>query len=356
MKNVTMKSISVALGVSKCTVSRALNDKPGVSETIREKIKQAASEMGYVIRNETSARNGSKNLRIALIISEQAFDDHIFFSQVWKGIEEATAEAKCELKVVRVLLEDEEDEIIPQEILHGLVNGALIIGMFKKQYLNKLKSTGMPCVLIDTNVYSVEFDMVTSTSFDSTYCLTTMLIEAGHARIGFIGNNNYESGHFSYSINQRRAGYLSAMEQAGINPNPELFIKPSTTVKQNYSNILRESIEEKISALEELPTAWVCSSDYIAIILNSVLNKHQLFAPRDFSIVGYDNISLVTEIFPTLTTANVPKVEMGKTGFELLMFRLQNPDEVYCHIQLKAEIVKRSSVAAPSQNRRSLSL
>jgi DNA-binding LacI/PurR family transcriptional regulator len=60
--------------------------------------------------------------------------------------------------------------------------------------------------------------------------------------------------------------------------------------------------------------------------------------------------------FPTLITANVPKIEMGKVGFELLLYRMNNPNAIYRHIQLNAEIFVRSSVADPSQYKLSLNL
>jgi DNA-binding LacI/PurR family transcriptional regulator len=71
----------------------------------------------------------------------------------------------------------------------------------------------------------------------------------------------------------------------GTNTDNRGIVLKTTRIRIEQG-MLRDSIEENIAVLKELPTAWVCSSDYVAIILNSILNKHGLFSPKDFSIVG----------------------------------------------------------------------
>ncbi len=333
MSSVSIKDIARVAKVSHSTVSRALRDSPLVNRETAERIRQIAEEMGY--RPSAVARSlvTRKTKTIGVVVTTIADP---FIAEVVSGIEEvandhgysvflanSNADPDREIKVVHSFHERRVDGIL---VTASRV-GALYIG-----HLSEMK---VPIVLINNQhpgefVHSVMIDNVTASRM-----ATEHLIQLGHRRIAYIGDQ------FGYqSDTERFAGYRQALERAGLTFQPELIVhgdgKPEGGMRA-MEHLLR---------LSPLPTAVFCYNDMTALGALRVARMRGLRVPADISLVGFDDLFIASYTEPPLTTIRQPKRQMGQRAMELLLQLLRGEDSQQT-IWMQGELIVRNSTAPP---------
>jgi len=261
-----------------------------------------------------------------------------FIAEVVSGIEEvandhgysvflanSNADPDREIKVVHSFHERRVDGIL---VTASRV-GALYIG-----HLSEMK---VPIVLINNQhpgefVHSVMIDNVTASRV-----ATEHLIQLGHRRIAYIGDQ------FGYqSDTERFAGYRQALERAGLTFQPELVVhgdgKPEGGMRA-MEHLLR---------LSPLPTAAFCYNDMTALGALRVARLRGLRVPEDISLVGFDDLFIASYTEPPLTTIRQPKRQMGQRAMELLLQLLRGEDSQQT-IWMQGELIVRHSTAPPRQ-------
>lgn len=186
-KRVTMKDVAAELDVSIVTVSKALAGKDGVSEALREKIIEAAKEMGYVFKGDKK-KGEADSLNIAIIIAERFITDNSFYLKIYqKMIRELSAKGYIGiLEIVR--LEDEEAGILPNVVRMEFIEQVIVIGEMKTCFLEKLVQTKLGIVFFDFENEEFDVDCVIGDSINGGYLLTRYLVQNGYKKIGFVGN------------------------------------------------------------------------------------------------------------------------------------------------------------------------
>lgn len=210
-KTVKMQDIAEKLGVSTMTVSKALAGKPGVSQSVREKIKNLADEMGYISPRSERAECG-KSYNIGVILAEYYTEKYAgFYWKLYHAVSNSAVKKKCFVMLEIISGEDEENLIPPQLIQEKKIDGLLILGCMGNGYLNMLtRENNIPTVYVDFYDNCVYEDSVISNNFYGTYQLTNYLFEKGHRRIGFVGTL-----FASKSITDKYLGYEKAVIERG---------------------------------------------------------------------------------------------------------------------------------------------
>lgn len=291
-KAVKLEDIAKHVGVSNVTVSKALADKSGVSEEVRQKIKEVARQMGYIpiSAQKTKVNKGTGN--IGVLVPCRFIDNNTsFYWAIYQNVV-TKLQAKGYYAILEILdIEDEEACRLPKVLQDEKVDGLIMIGQVNTKYSGFVwKSNLVPMMFLDFYDTHMEYDTIISDGFYGMYVMTDYLIKMGHRKIGFIGTALSTS-----SITDRLFGYQKALLENGIAFQPEWVI-PDRDIDGSGVDI---------TLPEEIPTAFACNSDYTASCLISKLAERGLSVPEDVSVVGFDNY-----LYPNLSNVQITTYEV----------------------------------------------
>lgn len=315
VKTVRLADIAEKVGVSVVTVSKALSGQKGVSEEMRTKIKAIAEEMGYTPVHAIQGEK-SKSYTIGVITFERYFAQ--FASFYWKMYQELTTQAvkqNCFTMLEVIANFDENGLVLPKLLGEGRVDGIIIIGKPKKEYLKRLYlNKKIPMVFLDFYDDEIIVDSVISASFYGMYRMTEYLIKNGHTDIAFVGTLMYTE-----SITDRYFGYCKALMEHGFEQRPEWVIKD-----RGYADGIT-GMSYKLSFPEEhMPTAFVCNNDVTAYALIKQLEEKGYRVPEDISVVGYDDYLYAEFGDSQITTYSVDMGAMTRVVLTYLVKRIEH--------------------------------
>ena len=211
-KSVTMSDIAKAMDISTVTVSKALGDKDGVSDELREKIKQKANEMGYRFSYTSKSSKEGFTFNISIVVAKHFINDaSAFYWVMYRHIVELLQKQNY-YGILDVISEsDQANRSMPNSVSDKKVDGVIVLGQFDDEYVSELLDLDIPVVFLDFYSSDNRTDTILSDSFFGSYMLTNYLINAGHRNIGFLGTITSTS-----SIQDRYLGYYKALLEKGI--------------------------------------------------------------------------------------------------------------------------------------------
>ena len=330
-KTVTMSDIAAELGCSTVTVSKALGDKDGVSDELRQRIKQKANEMGY--RVSYLAKNTGEPLtyNIGVLVAKRFISDaSAFYWVVYRNIVELL-QKQSYYGILEVIAEkDERSGQMPNSVTDRKVDGIIILGQFSDEYVEKILESHIPVVFLDFYSSRSDVETVLSDNFFGSYTITNHLIENGHKRIGFVGNITATS-----SIQDRFLGYYKSLLEHGLPLRDDWIINDRDEDGLSYKTIRLP---------DEMPTAFVCNCDRIAYQLIKQLKVMGYHVPEDISIVGYDNHIYSTISNPRITTMDVNSYRMTTEAVEIMVKKIRDNSYHCGRILVTGKLLERDSV------------
>jgi LacI family transcriptional regulator len=329
-KNITMNDIAKRLNVSVVSVSKALNNKEGVSEELKSKIIALADEMGYRYNMVAKGMKEGYSYNIGVLIAERFTGEHqSFYLNFFQYISKAL-EAYQYYGILQIISEnDENEEILPKVYYDNKIDGFIVLGQIHKGYCEKIKSLGIPLIFLDFYDDSSDVDYVIMDNFYGAYEITNYLIRCGHKEIAFVGNVYATS-----SIQDRFLGYYKSLLENGIKLNTEYIIND----RDEQGKFIPLEVPKK------LPTAFVCNCDRIAYILINTLKEKGYNVPDDCSVVGFDNDIYALLSQPKITTMQVDIDNMAKTVAKIIVKKIKNTDKRYGRVLVVGKIIYRDSV------------
>ena len=285
VKAVKLADIAEKLNVSVVTVSKALSGQKGVSEELREKIKDLADEMGYVPIH-SNQKNKNESYTIGVISLESYFAK--FASFYWKMYQELATRAvkKNCFTMLEVINTHAEQTLEPPKLLEEeRVDGVIIIGRPRQEYLKMLYR----------------------------YKKFPMVFGLGHTRIAYVGTLMYTE-----SITDRYFGYCKALMEHHVPVREDWIVKD----RDEENGII--GLEHKFVLPKEMPTAFVCNNDVSAYALIKALEENGYRVPEDVSVVGYDDYLYPEFGDSRITTYAVDMGEMSKIALQCLIRKIEN--------------------------------
>lgn len=322
MKKVTIQDVARELNLSRNTVAKALNNSDTVSYETRYVVIEKAYEMGYsklspVVLNEFKLRNKIDETKTIVVLTRREIS--VFWNSIIMGISDELNKYGCKLQFNFISEQDEKNLILPID-LQEEVSGIIILSVFANDYVEQIMRQNIPVIFLDapSNIESVSDlgDIIICEGRSSVGEITRDLIARGMKKIGFIGDITY-----CKTINDRYEGYLSALIDAGIEPDDRIVASYHTSTK--FYKI--EEVEEALSAFPYMPEAIVCANDDIALFVIRCLYNRGLSVPNDVAVTGYDNVEGMSQVEPFLTTVRVGNQRLGRRLVQQLMWRIQNP-------------------------------
>lgn len=352
MKKVTMQQIADHLGVSKFVVSKALSGKGGVNETTKNRVIQAASQLGYFAQKNAYMKNQAMTQQAPSLPGKQSVivlmpnirfqtKDSLYWGKILEGISEELEAKGLGMVIVSESRVEHFIHVLNPEGILGMIG----VGQIDSSLLLEVHRLGIPMVLVDHEDGLIPTDTVFANNGDSIARLCNHLIGLGHTRIHFLGNVE-----FSRSFRDRWHGFREALEENGLD-TPDLK-DPMLMLRGVDTGDFAPDFEEWILARKkarQMPTALVCANDSIAIRVQQVLQNVGIDVPGEITVTGFDNIDDAYRSEPPLTTVHVSKEAMGRRAVKKLIERIALPDMALEKVLVAAELVHRDSTASPAE-------
>jgi len=308
MKNFTIKDIAKALNVSISTVSRALHDRPEISEETKIKVQDFAQKVNYQ-PNYTAQSLISKKSKLVGVLVPNIRD--LFFSSAISAIENFFHEQGYAIIVLQ------SNEKLEKEInaLNALVSysiAGIVIAVSQEtknpHHIEKIVKGRIPAVFFDRVPEGINYSQVTVDDENGAFQAVEYLIQSGYHRIAYINGPEH------LLISQKRIlGYQKALKENGLKPEPQYIFSCGLSSMEGKKAI------EKIMQSSHPPDAVFCVNDPVAFGVYQYIQQNQLTIPKDLAVIGFSDDPIGKVLVPELTTVHQPVQEMARKASEILM-------------------------------------
>lgn len=332
---VLIQDIALKAGVSRNTVSKVLNNKPGVSDELREKILELAYQMGYKkINTDFRPNSYQEPISISVLVTNPEFSP--FWVQMINSIANRLHQLDINFVYHCIRYQQEESFKLPLIIREKKIEGIIVINVYEEEIIQEIAQSGLPIVYydipFDKACKQVNGDVLLLEGMRSIREITEHISTQGVEEIGFIGDINY-----STTIYERWLGY-----RAGMLHNQLPIQKEYCITKGGKRHLYdKKELEEALKGLKTLPKAFVCANDELAYMAMKVL--HQKHGKPQILLSGYDNIHRALEQPNTLTTVAVDVEYVGRRLVSLLLERIQEIDKPFEVIRIETTPIFRES-------------
>lgn len=331
----TIYDVADHAGVAISTVSRVLNDSQDVADATRERVLDAIQELQF--RPNRTAKSLAQHSTRTIAVALPTFTTP-YHNEMLKGVRD-----RLDHEDVDLLLCDLEWEA-PKRTLRsflegGAMDGLLLVGVeIDDDLADELRMLGVPVVLIGAQ--ADEFDSFYWEDEPGAKLGVQHLIDQGYRRIGMI-----TTPHDNRIRNERIAGYRQALEEAGIEFDPNLIVHGHTSKHDGFSEESGYEAMQDLIALDKPVDAAFASSDVQAIGAWQAIREEGLEVPDDFAFVGYDDIKVSRFIGLSSVAQNMHGV--GNEATDLLLSRLsKDGPEAFANRLVKTKLnVRKSSTA-----------
>jgi len=327
--NTTLQDLARLAGVSASTVSRALNDHPLISTRTKQRIWALARDHDYPFKPTMPSGPigavGSIAIVTPVMRGRPLPLSHPFFLELLANIGEAARERDCDFTVSHTSPTSFDDLVIATTTSRA--DGVIFLGqsMLHDEF-NQLADTGARFVVWGAQLPGQRYCSIGSDNLLGGRRATRHLVRLGRDRIVFLGGSDPEA-------MQRRRGYLDALAESGLDPDPDRILTVEFELESAFatvSGLLRRGVQFD---------GIVATSDLIALGAIQALRRGGLSVPQDVSVVGYDDMLLSRLSTPTLTTVRQDTFEAGR----LLVSRIMDKDDHQESKRLPTELIVRES-------------
>ena len=336
------RKVAELADVSIGTVSRVLNNKPGVSEPTRQRVLAVAQELGYAAPKRVPVgRSQITHLGLLIRPTEPDPISNPFYSDIYHSVEQSCRDLQINLSFsaldmggnrLRSLPALTNDERISGLILVGAIPEAIIESLLRALHARH-GNNGFPLVLVDNLIPRSAWDAVVIDNVTGTALTVEMLTKRGHSHITLIGGPDHPS------IVERTNAYVQTMLQNGLRPE---IVSADGLDPQDGEAAVGEILREQPAT-----TAIICSNDSQAVGALRRLNELGYAVPEEVSVVGFDDIAMAELTLPRLTTIRVDRVAMGRSAVELLLNHIRTPERAPIKSIVGVTLVERESVGPP---------
>src|SRR5712692_6014134 len=332
----TIEDVARHAQVAVGTVSRVINDSPGVKPATRQRVLAAIDALHYspnlIARSMISRRTGS----IGVIVP---FFTRPFFIEILRAVAAAISQAERELVLYNIETTDQRDSYFRNLPKQRKVDGLLVISLSPDDAaVAGFKHAGMPVVLVDA--YSPLLTSLVVDNVEGAYQAVRCLIEHGHRRIGFI--NGVIEGNFKFNqANDRLIGLHRAFGEA------DLLFEPELVLTSEWNRMGGKQAALQLLSRQKRPTAIFAASDLLAVGVLEAAKELGIAIPEQLSVMGFDGIE-VSELLE-LSTIQQPMQVMGEVAAAALVEIIDNSTQAPELIRFDTKLVERRTTGpAPS--------
>ena len=328
--------VAALSGFSPATVSRALRGLPGVSATTRVAVEQAASQLGYFPSPSAAALTTGKTNAIGIIAP---WVSRWFFSAVVEGAQEVLAQQGYDLLLYPVGVDgNSRPGGVDTRSLTKRVDGLLALNVpLADKSMVSLRDLRVPVVTVGTAVEGLSGVLVDNVAVGQQ--ATQHLLDLGHRRIAFFGDDVEDMHGFTAAIDRHR-GYDLALRAAGIEPDAGLVQRTGFSINGGEAAVHR--MFGQTGQSRDLPTAVFAVSDEVAMGVLYAARELGLKVPADLSVIGVDGHDFAYLFH--LTTVSQPVRDQGRIAARLLLDQVSARQPAPASVvSVGCELIRRST-------------
>ncbi|WP_457967937.1 LacI family transcriptional regulator [Arthrobacter sp. D1-29] len=329
-----MRHVAALAGVGIKTVSRVMNDEPGVSEATRQRVLGASQQLNYQLDLAAGSlrRAGRQTLSIGLLLPSVA---NPFSSEIHRALEDALATRGIAVFAASLDDDAEREKSLVAAFLGRRVDGLVLTPIAKSQsYVIPEHSRDLPMVFIDREPVGIEADAVVTDNAVGAARAAAHLMAHGHTKLAYLGDRTDIQ-----TARERRRGFLEELGRAGIPTS-------SVPVREGLHNeeSARQAALEVMSG-EDPPTAIFSSQNLVTFGAMRALKE--LGASRSTALVGFDDFTLADMMDPGITVIAQHPERIGKLAAERLLARIDGDDQPAQTYIVPTELIQRGSGELP---------
>ncbi len=330
-KRVSMRDVALAVGVSKSTVSHAINGTRFVDADTKKRILDVVEELGY--HPSAAARSLTTNRRqiIGVVISDVS---NSYFAQLLKGIEDVFLPNNYNLIVCNTN-ETLERESLYLDLLQIQQVDGIIAAATSQRWgtLDRAAQKNLPIVFVDRRFEG--FDHLPYVGADNrggAYLGTTHLIQRGYRQIGILAGIDRLS-----SMRERQEGFRQALRDNDIALPEEWVVVTLLNIESAYA------AARKILLLPQRPQALFLSNNLLSLGTLLAIRELGLRCPEDIALIGFDDHAWAAVASPPLTVVRQPAEAIGRTAAEMLLTILNGDRPQELGVIMNCEVIARAS-------------
>lgn len=305
-KPISLKEIARLAQVSHPTVSRALKNSPLISEGTRDRIRRIAEEHGYQPNRNARSLVTQRSNFIGCVVTDIADP---FISEVISRVEQVAAQHEYSIILTNSGGDPDREMRAVRSLIERAIDGVLVIAaMAGGEPSPYFSERGIPIVLINNHHPGNFVHSIGVANFEGAQLMTEHLLELGHRRIGYIGNQ-----FGGQAQEDRLHGYRAAFKKARVRHPSELVIHSESSLEGGYRGM------KQLLDSAARPTAIFCYDDITALGAYKAIRNAGLRIPNDISVAGFDDLFFSSYLEPSLTTISQPMREMGERAIRLLL-------------------------------------
>ena len=329
-KRVTIKDVAAAAGVSRQTVSRAINNQGEISPDTKKRVLQAIEELGYRPNRLAQGMVTQRTKTVALLVTDIA---NPFFPEVARGVQDTARKNDYNVFLCNTDDNAEEEQKIYTSLLSQGVDGIIILGsLLSDEEISKFADGYQPIIMTNRFVDHPHINLLIVDNILGGALAAEHFIKQNHKNVGIVTNER-----FAFSQIRRVQGFRDVLTKHGI-PHDD-------SIMETGAPIIAGGYEATKTLLTRKPniTGIFTYNDLMAIGALRACRDMGLRVPEDISIIGFDDIHIASMVTPSLSSVHVDKYEIGTKAMNRVLEMLDNPDTVFPHQNISVELVLRES-------------
>lgn len=333
MPSASIRDVAQHAGLSVGTVSNVLNRPEEVSADSVARVQRAIEELGYVRNDAARKLRAGVSTTVGFVVLD---GQNPFFNDVVRGAEEEATRHS-----IAVLYGNTDEDVARERMYLDLFEEQQVRGVLISPYgdiqprLERLRSRGIPAVLVDRFGGNSRFSSVSVDSVAGGRMAVEHLIETGRRRIAFVG------GPFEIrQVTDRLAGARVAVENSIVPVEIEVMAIGAMTVEEGVAAGARILARPR----HEWPDALFAANDLIALgLLQSLVVDGRMLVPHEIAIIGFDDIAFARAAAVPLSSMRQPSGMIGRTALRILLEETADPDLIPRQTVFQPELVVRRS-------------
>lgn len=332
---VTIVEVAKRAGVSVATVSRVMNNNYPVNVKTKARVLKAIEDLKFVPNVQAQEVKKRKSKTIGVIVPSV---DNMYFPEVVHGIEQQLMSSSYSLLLTFSKNNKEKEQDCVRNLLGRNVAGIIIAdastsnvtnGFFKEYVRNT------PIVFINGDPTQNRFSFVMSDEEHGTMEALTHLWKNGHEHVYFVRGDN------SYSYDVKEKAFQTFYEEKGVNVDHKVI----SVGEGNSSDVIEATTEKFVTLLESNRcSAAFCCNDLMALGVVNACKERAIQIPKEFSIIGFDNVILSKYTEPKLTTVDQHMHQLGINAVQLILENITSDIDVSKKIVLNTSLIERETV------------
>lgn len=343
----TIKTLADLSGYSIATVSKALRGSPVVTEATRSRIRKLARDIGYQVNARGLALRTGKTHQAAVLMPVTTATDYewdgVEYTQILQGISQALENSGYRIALHAVRSAEEGHDTARKIAEMGLADGLVFSGIRADDArIDDLVARDFPFVSLGRCRKKLVYAHVDADHAYAAQAATARLIAGGHRRIALVNPGR----QLSYA-QDRLDGFRAAFRDAGLRPSLDLV------AEGDLSTLFGLRSAERLSAVKDPATGFVCVNESTALGVVAGLNKLNRKIGRDVSVIAFDDINVSGYFNPPLTTLYHPIEQQGRKLGEFLLRRIagESPERLV-HVFRPELIIRQDDKLIKNQEER----